>query len=94
MKTLKENDRKCVHLKLKSRTHFLLKQKLKKNDLSIQEIMEYICSLVVDNDEEIGKIIKSYVVQKSENKVKLVKDKIPVKDILNFLETQSPLNKG
>lgn len=88
-------DKKSIHLKLNSRTHLLLKDKLSNLQLSMQEVMEHLSQLIVDNNPELSDILNNYIIQKVEDKIKLENKDNLIKnsEIFAYIAYHSPLNK-
>lgn len=88
-------DKKSIHLKLNSKTHLLLKDKLSNLQLSMQEVMEHLSQLIVDNNPELSNILNNYIIQKVEDKIKLENKDNLIKnsEIFAYIAHHSPLNK-
>lgn len=87
-------DKKSIHLKLNSKTHLLLKEKLSTLNLSMQEVIEHLSQLIIDNDVQLDSLLNKYVIQKVEDKIKINKEQIlKNSDIFAYIAYHSPLNR-
>jgi len=85
-------DKKSIHLKLNSKTHLLLKNKLQNLNLSMQEVMEHLSQLIVNS--ELDDLLNKYVIQKVDDKIKLGnKEQLLNSDIFTYIAYNSPLNR-
>ena len=67
--------KKSVHISLFTTTHVNLRKKLLEREVSIQEVFEYLSSLINDEHPSIVKLLDDYVDMKKEKLINKLEEK-------------------
>jgi hypothetical protein len=93
-------EKKSVHVKVSNTVHIELRSLAIKRGVTVQEILEYICGMIVSNDPRTQRILNEIVTKKIDSEInqytQQLEEKLDIQNsdaIYDFLESKSALNK-